>query len=83
MISSVSLVTQTMNDISKLIAQILKVRASYPKEGINPFEWTTSLNSFHKQCLIIHNTLCNTHNGLVQDLIKDNEFNNMTKLIES
>lgn len=58
MISSVSLVTQTMNDITKLIAQILKVRASYPKQGINPFEWTTSLNSFHKQCLIIPNTLC-------------------------
>ena len=41
MISSVSLVTQTMNDITKSIAQILKVRASYPKQGINPFEWTT------------------------------------------
>ena len=52
MISGVSLVTQTMNDITKSIAQILKVRASYPKQGINPFEWTTSLNSFHKQSLL-------------------------------
>ena len=58
MISGVSLVTQTMNDITQLIAQILKVRASYPKQGINPFEWKTLLNSFHKKYLIIYNTLC-------------------------